>query len=247
MKRKGFTLLELVVSSITIFVIVVAVLGFFVSSYAFTKQSKYKAIGNNLALLTMEDVNSLSVSTIDALIHNGIQYPQLIYSEPTYPAKINNPPPPSSPFYFNYGTSWDNVYDSIRYDGTRYYLMDGSYSVERIANVLGVASDVGSASNPPPVPQLPSDFVVPPNVSITPVLVVDYDTNTSYYEWKISIMKEVYPRYFKRVILIDRTPNITDLRQKIYDATVIIYWQMANGKMNSISYSGRISYARSSP
>ncbi|MEM3828325.1 MAG: hypothetical protein QXP36_03800, partial [Conexivisphaerales archaeon] len=67
------------------------------------------------------------------------------------------------------------------------------------------------------------------------------------YEWKISIMKEVYPRYFKRVILIDRTPNITDLRQKIYDATVIIYWQMANGKMNSISYSGRISYARSSP
>ncbi|MGB9794346.1 type IV pilus modification PilV family protein [Caldisericum exile] len=244
-KKKGFSLIEVIIA-VTIFAVVTTALLYgYYSYYSFVKDLRYKSIGLNLAQLQLEDVKSLSISVIDSLIKGG-QFPTTVtYDAPNYPQKPSSPPPQSSPYFIDYGTTYNNVYDSIQYDPTtnKYYPMDGSYRVEHILNVCGIESETGTATNPPPVPDT-SGIMLPPNIEIAPRLRVDTITNQSYYDFTIILHKEVYPHYTKRIIIIDKTPTITDLRNKIYEIKIIVYWMVGNNQ-KSVIVTGEKSYARS--
>jgi hypothetical protein len=199
----------------------------------------------------LEDIEGLSISVIDSLIHTpnppGFSFPtDLTYDEPNYPAKIPKNigyPPPGNQFYVDYGgAGYNNVYDSIRYDPNtgKYYLMDGSFRIEHIMNILGVESATGSN---PQVPALPSDLLLPSNIEIEPVLRTD-QTGQAYYDFTIILHKEVFPHYQKRIIIIDKTPTMTNLLNKIYEIRVIVYWTLKDGTMKSITVTGEKSATR---
>lgn len=242
-KRVGFTVIEVMVAFTILFVLIVFYMVLLQGFLVAENNDVFYTKGENLANMMAEDVSSLSLSVIDSLI-KGASYPPLFYNQPIYPAKISNPPPNTSPFYFDYGTDYSNVYDSIRYDvnTNTYYLMDASYNLEKISKIMNVSSDIGTVNDPPPQPQLPPGFITPPNIVITPVLVTDTISNTAYWTWNITLLKEVFPRYFKRIIIIDRTPQVTDLKYKVYDVYTIIYWQLKSGQMKEITLKKTISY-----
>ncbi|BAL81458.1 prepilin-type N-terminal cleavage/methylation domain-containing protein [Caldisericum exile] len=244
-KKRGFTLIEVIVALAIFMVAVVVLLSGYYSYYSSVKDLRYKSIGQNLAQLQLEDVKGLSVSIIDSLIRGG-QFPtNITYDEPNYPAKPSNPPPPGSPYFLDYGTTYENVYDSIRYDPTTnsYYPMDGSFRMEHILNICGIESATGTVSNPPPVPDV-SNVMLPPNIEIIPRLRIDETQNESYYDFTLVLHKEVYPHYTKRIIIIDKTPTITNLNNKIYEIRVIVYWIVGNTQ-KSVVVTGEKSYVRS--
>jgi prepilin-type N-terminal cleavage/methylation domain-containing protein len=244
-KKRGFTLIEVIVALAIFMVVTVALLSSYYSYYSYVKDLRYKSIGQNLAQLQLEDIEGLSISVIDSLVKGG-QFPVLTYDEPNYPPKPANPPPPSNQFFIDYGTTYENVYDSIRYDSNtgKYYLMDGSFRIEHIMNILGVESATGTISNPPPVPALPSDLLLPSNIEIKPVLRTDQTTGETYYDFTIILHKEVFPHYQKRIIIIDKTPTMTNLLNKIYEIRVIVYWTLKDGTMKSITVTGEKSATR---
>jgi len=247
-EKKGFTLIEVIVALSIFMVVTIALLSSYYSYYSFIKDLRYKSTGQNLAQLQLEDIQGLSITIIDSLIHTpGFSFPtDLTYDEPNYPSKIPNPPPTGNQFYVDYGTGYSNVYDSIRYDSNtgKYYLMDGSFQIEHIRNICGVESETGTILSPPPEPTLPSDLLLPSNIEIKPVLRTDTTTGEAYYDFTVILHKEVFPHYQKRIIIIDKTPTITDLKNKIYEIRVIVYWTLKDGTMKSITVTGEKSYAR---
>lgn len=253
LKKRGFTLIEVIVALSIFMVVTIALISGYFSYYSFVKDLRYKSIGQNLAQLQLEDVKGLSISVLDSLVKGG-QFPVLTYQEPNYPKKPDNPPPPNSPYFIDYGTTYNNVYDSIRFDSSSnaYYPMDGSFRVEHILNICGYESPTGTQSNPPPKPNISEELnklgkqlVLPDNIEILPVLEVDQNTNESYWDFTIILHKEVFPHYQKRVIIIDRTPTIDNLNNKIYEIRVIVYWTLKNGVTKSVTVTGEKSYVRS--
>jgi hypothetical protein len=111
-------------------------------------------------------------------------------------------------------------------------------------NILGVESATGTISNPPPVPALPSNLLLPSNIEIKPVLRTDQTTGEAYYDFTIILHKEVFPHYQKRIIIIDKTPTMTNLLNKIYEIRVIVYWTLKDGTMKSITVTGEKSATR---
>jgi prepilin-type N-terminal cleavage/methylation domain-containing protein len=67
-KKKGFTLIEVIVAMAIFLIVILALVGNYYSYYNSVKQMAYKAIGQNLAELQLEDLRNLSVSVTNQLI-----------------------------------------------------------------------------------------------------------------------------------------------------------------------------------
>jgi len=136
-KRKGFTLIEVMVAMAIFLIVVVAFLGTYYEYYNSLKQLGYRAVGQNLAQIQLEDVRNLSVSVLSILV-NGGQWP-LTYTAPNYPTDID----PST-----------SVYDSGK--------IDGAYRIEHITSILGTTN-----SPTLPSLLLPSSIIVTPVLETT--------------------------------------------------------------------------------
>jgi len=125
--------------------------------------------------------------------------------------------------------------------------MDASFRVEHIINIIGHESTIGTIDNPPPQPDV-SQFglLLPDTIEIEPVLREDVVTNTTYWDFTVILHKETFPHYQKRMIIIDKTPEISDLTKKLYEIRVIVYWALNDGTVKSITITGEESYVRSS-
>ena len=138
-KRAGFTLIEVIVALGILMIVVLALVGSYYSYYNSVKQMAYKAIGQNLAELQLEDLRNLSVSITNQLV-------QGTYSDNNYPN----------------GSGTDFHPNSYTYDSGQ---IDSSYTVERILGILGTED---SETLPPEVSYLPSSIEIQPVLQVDP-------------------------------------------------------------------------------
>ncbi len=208
--KKGFTIIEVLISFSIFIVIVLALLGSYYSYYNTVKDLRYRNIGQNLAQLILEDIQSLSIDVISSLVKGG-QFPVLTYEEPNYPLDTNPD---------------DTIYDSGK--------IDGSFRIEHILNICGI-------ENSENLPEL----LLPVSIEIEPLLQIDELTGGSYYDYTIILNKEIYPRYYKKIYIEDKTPSIPDTKNKIYEINVTIFWELLNGAEKSLTIKGEKSYDKS--
>ncbi|MEF3244980.1 MAG: prepilin-type N-terminal cleavage/methylation domain-containing protein [Caldisericaceae bacterium] len=99
--------------------------------------------------------------------------------------------------------------------------VDTSYRIEHITKILNV-------ENSESLPEL----ILPNSIEIQPVLQTDLVTGYTYYDYTIILHKEVFPHYYRRVVIVDKTPGISSLSNKIYEITVTIYWSVNGVEKN---------------
>ena len=231
-KRRGFTLIEVIVALGIFMIVLLALLSSYYSYYNSIKQMTYKAIGQNLAELLLEDVRSLPVDIVDDLLKSG-QYPE----EPPKgyweryinssaipgcyePSETPDPNIPDAiPFPADTTPGYNTKYDSGE--------IDSSYRLQKVASVFGVEESS----------TIPQYLLVglPSNIVITPV----YYSEDNTFFYTILLNKEIFPYYKRRVVIEDLTPGVNDPRLKIYRIAVTILW---NNGQQSITVTGEKSF-----
>jgi len=239
-KRKGFTLIEVIIALGIFLILILALVGSYYSYYNSVKQMAYKAIGQNIAELQLEDVRYLPVGILYSLCGGGDTPPQL--GDRQYPPssiwqyyKLS-----SDSKYYVLTTKADadpNIPDGIPYptdktwteepepDGTDSdpvvydsWKTDGAFRLQQIGSVLGVTNSVNFD------PEGLLQQYLPANIKITPVYETDGSGNFTGYDYTIILNKEVFPYYQKKIVITDETPNITDTQNKIFKIEVTVYW-----------------------
>jgi len=241
-KRRGFTLIEVIVALGILMIVILALMVSYYSYYNSVKQMTYKAIGQNLAEVMLEETRSLQVTILDSLVKGG-QYPSEAAWERyktsgshlgSYEVDNNNPDltiPDAIPYPFD--TTFDKTmgtdYDPTVYDSGK---VESSFRLEKINSVFG--KDDGTINTT-------SDSYknLPSSIIITPVY--HYDGTTESYDYTILLNKETFPNYFREVKITDLTPGIGDVNMKVYKIEVTIYWKVG-GTEQSVTVTGEKSY-----
>jgi type II secretory pathway pseudopilin PulG len=228
-KRAGFTLIEVIVALGILMIVVLALVSSYYSYYNSVKQMTYRAIGQNLAEVMLEDARSLQVAILDSLVKGG-QYPSTVmwkmyaYHSP-------------DPVVYEESVSFaDGIPDSIPYppdtnhdetpEGVGYIYdsgkIDSSFRLEGVNAVFG-KNDGTIDKNSDSYKNLPSSII------ITPVYHFD-GTNVSY-DYTILLNKETFPNYQREIKITDLTPGIAQTASKLYKIDVTIYWNVG-GKVD---------------
>jgi prepilin-type N-terminal cleavage/methylation domain-containing protein len=150
-KRRGFTLIEVIVALAILMIVVLALLSGFIFYYKYVRDLRFQAIGENLAQLQIEDLRNLPISAVDTLVKGGQYPPQDIYVLPNYPDDLTDGDPELND---------DTVYNSG--------IINGSYRIEYIVDVCG--KEDGTV----PSLLLPSSIEVNPVVHINGTTYYDY-------------------------------------------------------------------------
>jgi prepilin-type N-terminal cleavage/methylation domain-containing protein len=213
-KRAGFTLIEVMVALGIFLILILALVGSYYSYYNSVKQMAYKAIGQNIAVLQLEDVRYLPATILDLLCKGG-QYPtedtiwQRYTSSGDYYMVNNISPDPNIPNAIPYPPDTATASD-VYISG----ITDGAFRLERINSILGVTNSVNL---PPSLQQY-----LPDNIKITPVQETDNGIPT-YKDYTILLNKEVFPYYQKKIVIRDETPDLL-IENKIFKIEVTVYW-----------------------
>jgi len=227
-KRRGFTLIEVIVALGIFLIVILALVVNYYSYYNSVKQMTYKAIGQNLAEVLLEDVQSLQVGILDSLV-KGEQYLseiawQKYKHSDLHPGcyEVSETPdldiPDAIPF------PRDTNSDEAKYDSGE---VDSSYRLQKVEAVFGVKES--GTIDPDLLVGLPS------NIVITPVYYSDEVT----YDYTVVLNKETFPYYKRRIVIEDLTPEIEQPELKIYKIEVTISW---NDGQQSITVTGEKSY-----
>lgn len=112
LKKKGFTLIEVIVALAILMVGTLALLVSYAGYYQNVQYQRYKTIGENLAQLQLEDIQSLPNSILKNLVRGGSFLPN-------YPV--------------------DKDTSNIRYDSGK---IDGKFKVSRITSIDGLANEL---------------------------------------------------------------------------------------------------------
>jgi len=213
-KRRGFTLIEVIVA-LGIFVIVLfALLGSYYSYYRNVQNERYKTIGENLAQLQLEDIQNLPVSILSIIIGknqpDGLGY---------YPYA----PDPEDPTNTNY--LLDNYIDTDGspdiFDSGDSPLIDSTFRIYRMIDV----SDLGSKNIPGVGLEPTGDINAPYNIIL-------YHNLYPGYKKRI-IIEDLTPD--------PGVPGVPDAK-KIFKITVKVFWDndqksiTVEGLKNDLSY-----------
>jgi prepilin-type N-terminal cleavage/methylation domain-containing protein len=243
-KRAGFTLIEVIVAMAILMVVILALVSSYYSYYNSVKQMTYKAIGQNLAEVMLEETRSLQVTILDSLVKGG-QYPSepswkkydyypdnpIIYEESTdFASGI----PAGIPFPADKNTD-PTVYDSGEYPN---YEIDSSLRLEGIATVFGLKDTDFSAPAWQNIMNSDSYKNLPSSIIVTPVY--HNDGTTESYDYTVLLNKETFPNYFRRVKITDLAPGV-GVSMKIFKIEVTIYWKVG-GTVQSVTVTGEKSY-----
>jgi len=245
-KRAGFTLIEVIVALGILMIVVLALVGSYYSYYNSVKQMTYRAIGQNLAEVMLEETRSLQVTILDSIVdvtildsivHKG-QYPSyiawqrydyyshdpVIYTE-TESTSFAEDIPEGIPFPPDQDPD-PNIYDSGEFPNA----VDSSFRLEGIATVFELQDSNFNVSAWQDIMDSESYENLPSSIIITPVY--HYDGTTESYDYTILLNKESFPNYFRRIVITDLTPNVSGgSPMKIYKIEVTIYWNVG-GKVD---------------
>jgi len=214
-KRAGFTLIEVIVALGILMIVVLALVSSYYSYYNSVKDLRYKAIGQNLAQLQLEDARNLALTVLDHLC-NGGQWPGPSATPyPIYPDDITDGDP--------------NPNDDTVYDSGEFYGIIGSTDVG-LYRLDGLNYICGSFSGD--LPHSPNELILPPGVEV----LVNKDVDGNFTDYSLVFYRHVFPNYGKEIIIKDLTPS-EQTYNKIYNIEVRIYWK-TNGTTKSTSVFG---------
>lgn len=220
--KKGFSLIEVIIALAILMIVVLGLIGSYYSYYRNMTDLRIQTIGQNLGQLQLEDIQNLPSAIILNNLIGGESYP------PNYPAKLTaTPPPPFGNKYYNdYGDAdYSNVYDSIRYtseDG--YFPQDGLFEIERLSNIV-LSEETFTSSQITSSGEIPSGLT---NLLLLPdsIIVGSQDIGSGVYRYVLTLNKEEYPNYGKRIVIIDETPTVEISAKKIFKIGVTVYWDI---------------------
>lgn len=204
-RRRGFTLIEIIVAFAILFVVMTALLGSYSIYYTWTTRNRVRTIGQNLAQLWLEDAMSLPRNTLcqlaDDPLNEGGGYTDVNYIDPARGLSDLSSNP--------------NVYDS---GGTN--PVDGTFYLPSIKsiNVPTLGLNYYQPSNSSDVP----DLGLPPGVvDLIPV----QNPSTELWNYTLVLQKGVFPGYKRRVVITDTTVDRL-LEDKVFRIEVTVYWTL---------------------
>ncbi len=216
--KKGFSLIEVIIALAILMIVVLGLLTSYYSYYRNMVDLRIQTIGQNLAQLQLEDVQNLAASVIDSdIIDSTIGY------LPNYPADAD---------------PTENIYSSGQ--------IDGSFQIERLTDIVlldsdGNPHDFANGADTVGGIGLDSLLLLPGSIA------VDFQDTTgdgSPDHYILTLHKEVFPNYKKKIVITDRTPTLSPYK-KIFNIQVTVYWDV-NGVEKSITITGEKSDAGSS-
>jgi len=105
-KRRGFTLIEIIVALGIFVVIIVALLSNYVFYYKYTREIRYRTIGENLAQLQLEDLRNIPFTSFEKILNND----NLISGEDRYNSNYNCPNYPPAEIFVDRDTKNKEYY-----------------------------------------------------------------------------------------------------------------------------------------
>jgi prepilin-type N-terminal cleavage/methylation domain-containing protein len=210
-KRKGFSLIEVIIALSILMIAVLALELSYYSYYRNVTDLRIKTIGQDLAQLQLEDIQNLAASVIaNDIIDSTTGYP------PNYP-------PDQDPT--------ENVYSSGKIGGefkigrlTDIVLLDSDGNPHDFKNGADTVDGIG----------LNSLLMLPRTIAVEPQDVYGDGTPDHYI---LTLHKEVFPNYKKRIVITDETPTVKKPYKKIFNIQVTVYWDV-NGVEKSVTIEG---------
>lgn len=213
--RRGFTLIEVAVALAIFLVVVLALVSSYAWYYGNIQGERFRTIGQNLAQLQVEDIRGLPSSVLKMITGGtGAAGTGLGRYLPNYPTDTN---------------ANESVYDS----GT----IDATFRMERLVNVVGTPASASS-------PDTASGFAgvwLPDNVELKKNTETEDGINT--YTYSVTLFKETFPNYQKRIVITDETPGVVATSSKIYRYDVTVSWTY-RGQEQSAVFTGETNDAR---
>jgi prepilin-type N-terminal cleavage/methylation domain-containing protein len=224
--RSGFTLIEVIVSMVILLIVIGGMLGSFSLYYSYTTRERIRTIGQNLAQLQLEDVLAMDKGVLLQLTQGLPSADINYYNKPAYPPTWVDREPP---VVFDHDPD-PSVYDTGGIGTTREHdeplPVDGTFSITSIQSV-NVPSLYPLRS-----PYTPSGSADRPELGL-PAGVVDLepvphlDAATPYWDFTMTLHKEVFPGYKRRIVIRDLTPANPTVESKIFRIDVTVYWTLA--------------------
>lgn len=213
--RCGFTLIEVTVALAIFLVVVLALVSSYAWYYGNIQGERFRTIGQNLAQLQVEDIRGLPSSVLK-IITGGTNAAGTGLGQylPNYPTDT---------------ASDASVYDS----GT----IDATFRVERLGTVLGT---VASASSPDSASGF-ANMWLPDNIELKKN--TDTVDGVDTYSYSVTLFKETFPNYQKRVVITDETPGVAATSSKIFRYDVTVSWTY-RGQAQSAVFTGETNDAR---
>lgn len=206
--RRGFTLIEVVVA---MSILLIAVFGLLVSYTSYYRQVVIERIattGQNFAQLLLEDAEGLPKGLLATLTSTSSPYAgSTVYPLNNYPANTATDPKV-------YDTGSPDPADGGNWDSPT---LDATYVVEPVWTIADAAGNPHAPTGPS---DLPTGLTVPEGM-IKPDVIVYTDLNgVSSYAYRITVNKNVYPGFKKRI-------RITDLGSGSFKIDVTIFWKLS--------------------
>jgi hypothetical protein len=270
-KRAGFTLVEVIVAMGILMVIIVALLSSYGFYYKYTREIRYRTIGENLAQLQLEDLRNIPFTSFEKILNSD----DLPSAQDRYNPNYNCPNyPPAEIFIYSdinecyfyvrdeigpisYGNTPDwEVYpfpDSVTPDSLGEPVEQYFYAeLKKIQdNEIPEIAYIKLNEEDKPVlycsGKRDAEFVVegltsvPSDIFLPASIKVE---GTADGKHDLILEKWTFPLYEKVVVIKDSNPEIdpaTDLEKKLYEIGVTIYWTV-DGVEKSVTVKQEVSF-----
>lgn len=204
----GFTLLEVMVAFAVFMIVVLALISSYFGYNSRMRALRIATIGQNLAQLEMENLRSMSKSVLTSLVQGNS-------TDINYVNTTNNVFPPLR----SDGDTRPTVYDS-GVDASNVGLLDGTFYIPNVASI-----DLHTPSSPSDVPAL----TLPEGVVTVSVAVNTPSAGVPWMDYTVTLHKEVFPGYKKRIVVTDLTGG----RGQLFRLEVTVYWTVGGRNQHS--------------
>lgn len=220
--RSGFTLIEVIVAMVILLIVIGGMLGSFSLYYSYTAKERIRTIGQNLAQLQLEDVMAMDKEVLSGLARDGASTDINYCNKPlTYPPSWAAQQPP---VVFDHNLSV-NIYDTG--DSATTKVHDEALPVDGTFYITSIQSVNVPSLYPLRSPYTPSSSADKPELGlpegVVDIVPVDHG---SYWDFTMTLHKEVFPGYKRRVFIEDLTPA-NPVASKIFLIEVTVYWSLA--------------------
>jgi prepilin-type N-terminal cleavage/methylation domain-containing protein len=203
-RRRGFTLIEVVVASAILLILLIALIGSFSRGVAGFRNAQLTTFAQNLAEFQAEDLKSMSPSVLYLLVQHD--YPGKIYEYDDEGNVVVDPVTglpvldQSHPLvqYSNYPYAADDL-EPWRYDSGE---INTEFNIIGLTRILGDPWTAGSASDPDAAPELVGDpILLGANIQILPYEDVDEMGDAFWRYYRAALHRQAFPLFSKRIVV----------------------------------------------
>lgn len=207
--RRGFTLLEVMVAFAVFMIAVLALISSYFGYNSRMRDLRIATIGQNLAQLEMENLRSMSKSVLSSLVKG-------VSTDVNYVNLSNADFPPTRSDTASSKTVYDSGEDP---SNVGVGLLDGTFYIPNVASI-----DLHTPSSPSDVPAL----TLPEGV-VTVSVAVNTPSADPWMDYTVTLHKEVFPGYKKRIVVTD----LTDGLGQLFRLDVTVFWTVGGRNQHS--------------